>query len=276
MSGAVTDVVADEQAPLPPGTELLPGYSVLRHLRRGRPFDVYEVFCERRRCSCVAKTARPAASGNAQVEAALLEEGKRLAALSHPHLVQVYEVVDAPTPGVILETLGGETLKFMIHNRGRPIDPTGLVHLGLQLCSALSYLHRNDLLHLDLKPSNVINDRGRAKVIDLSVARTPGPGPCCGTSVYLSPEQAIAGDVTAASDVWGVGALLYEAITSEVPFPGSVTGDYEQLRERRTIPTDHRGRVASGMSALIDACLDPAAMHRPSLADVEALLESIA
>lgn len=268
-------VLTDEQAPLAPGAQLLPGYRVRGHLRRGRPYDVYEVFCERRRCSCIAKTPRPAAASDPNVAAQLLEEGTRLAGLSHPHLVQVYELVEFSAPAVIMETLGGETLKFMIHDRGRPIAFAGLVHMGLQLCSALGYIHRNGLLHLDLKPSNIVNDRGRVKLLDLSLARPPGPGPRCGTHTYLPPEQAVGGDYTAANDAWGIGVVLFEAITAQVPFPGSASGGHRQLVERRTVPAEHHDRVPPAMVTLVNACLDPVAGQRPALGELEALLESL-
>lgn len=265
-----------ERSPLEAGEELLPGFRVRRHLRRGRPFDVYEVFCESRRCSCVAKVPQPAAAGNESVARQLRAEGTRLAALSHPHLVRAYDVLESPLPAIILETLGGATLKHLIHDRGRAIDPDGLIHLGTQLCSALGYLHRNGLLHLDLKPSNVVAESGRAKVIDLSVARPPGPGGRCGTAAYLAPEQARSEDCSAATDVWGLGATLFEAITSQTPFGGSTGGLYRQLEERLVVSSAGRDRVGAELASIVDACLEPKSVHRPTLSEVDVFFDLLA
>jgi len=86
---------------------------------------------------------------------------------------------------------------------------------------------RRGYLHLDLKPSNIIADGGRAIIIDLSIARRPGRAPAgLGTWCYLAPEQARGGHVCDAADVWGVGAVLFEALTSKPPFDDSrVTSD---------------------------------------------------
>ncbi len=183
----------DEPPPLEPQDELVPGYQVRRHLRRGRPFDVYEVWSQERHCSCVAKTPRPAAEPE-RAQAMLRREGQRLLSFTHPHLVRAYEVLDVPRPAMVLETLQGQTVQHHIHEAGRPLVSGELACLGLHLCAALSYLHHHHLLHLDLKPSNIIFDSGRAKLIDLSLARPPGPGQRgTGTPAYLSPEQATGG-----------------------------------------------------------------------------------
>ena len=74
----------------------------------------------------------------------------------------------------MLETIDGETLKHLCERRRTACPPTDIAFLGMHLCSAIQYLHRNGVLHLDLKPSNVISDQGLAKVIDLSIAKRPG------------------------------------------------------------------------------------------------------
>ncbi len=124
---------------------------------------------------------------------------------------------------IVLETLGGQTLAHMIEAERRELAPAELAHLGLQLGSAIRYLHRSGYLHLDLKPSNIVADGGRAKVIDLSLARPPGPAPAgIGTWCYLAPEQARGGELGPAADVWGIGTCCSR------PRPG---------RPRSMIPT---------------------------------------
>ncbi len=119
---------------------------------------------------------------------------------------------------VVMETLTGATLSVEIAD-GPPPEAADVAHLGLQLGSAVAYLHRHGVLHLDLKPSNVIAEAGRAKLIDLSLVRPPGDAPAgIGTWLYLSPEQARGGELGPAADIWGLGAVLFEAASGEGPF----------------------------------------------------------
>jgi serine/threonine protein kinase len=119
----------------------------------------------------------------------------------------------------VMETLSGETLGHMIAVREVELSTAEIAQLGLHLCSAIRYLHARGVLHLDLKPSNVIAECGRAKLIDLSVARPPGPAHAgIGTIYYMAPEQARGGELGPAADVWGIGAVLFEAATGEPAF----------------------------------------------------------
>ena len=163
--------------PLASGTVIAPGYEVIEHLSRGRRLDVYDAWSEERGCRCVVKAVRPERAHEPTARKLLIREGRLLERLSHPHLVRGYETVLEPAPMIVLETLGGQTLAHMIEEEERELAPAELAHLGLQLGSAIRYLHRRGYLHLDLKPSNVVADAGRAKVIDLSLARPPGPSP---------------------------------------------------------------------------------------------------
>jgi serine/threonine protein kinase len=200
-----------------PSRPLAPGYNVIEHLSRTRRLDTYEVWSEERACSCVAKMLRPDRRGDERAAAALLNEGRLLVELQHPHIVRGFAVLDGPI--VIEETLDGETLAHMIANRPEGLDDDEVAWLGLHLASALQYMHRHDLLHIDVKPSNVIASAGRAILIDLSLARRPGRyKPGVGTWSYLAPEQARGDELSAAADVWGLGTVLYEAATGRPAF----------------------------------------------------------
>ncbi len=155
----------------------VPGHDVLALLARSNVLDVYDGWSHERDCRVVLKTLRPDRRSDRRARAALLREGRLLRRLAHPHLVRGFEVIEGSPPVVVLETLGGETLAALIERRERRLSARELGYLGLHLCSAVGYLHRHGLLHLDLKPSNVIAEAGRAKVIDLSVARRPGRVP---------------------------------------------------------------------------------------------------
>jgi serine/threonine protein kinase len=250
------------------------GYELLELLNRGLEIDVYDAWSEERGSRCVLKTLRPESRGDAAAARRLRAEGRLLLSLTHPHIARAYELLTVErTPVLVLETLGGATLSWMVREGRVRLTPEDLCHLGLQLCSAIGYLHRGGRLHLDLKPSNVISDNGIARVIDLNLARAPGRVPKgYGTAQYLAPEQARGGRVDAAADVWGIGATLFAAATAKRPFDASGA---EQL-ERRAMPLRRLRRgLPKPFADVVDACLEPDAAGRPSVTDLEAELDAL-
>lgn len=288
--------------PLPPGATPAAGYEILSHLTRTGWLDVYDAWSYERDCRCLVKTLRPDRRHETRLRERLLREGRWLQAFSHPHLVRAYETVEMPEPLVVLETLTGETLTHLIGRLRHRLAAHDVAFLGLHLCSALHYLHGRDLLHLDVKPSNVIIDCRRAKLLDLSVARPPGPAPAgIGTPCYLAPEQARGTGLSAAADVWGVGITLYEAATGDLPFPevtsattdGVPAGDpgapsasaspsdtysrqhrYPQLEGRAALVGTRR-RLPRALATAIDACLEPDPAARPSIGSLASAFDAL-
>jgi serine/threonine protein kinase len=262
---------------LEPGESIFAGYDVVRLLSRGNTLDVYDAWSTERSCRCVVKMLRPDRESDRPAREALLREGRLLRDLAHPHLVRAYEAVSVPRPAVVLETLTGETLAHLLDRRSRPLGAVELAILGLQLASALRYLHRRGVLHLDLKPSNVVAEAGRAKIIDLSVAQPPGPIKAgVGTWCYLAPEQARGEHVAPATDVWGLGATLWEAATGAAPFDDGDDGpEYPQLLRRAVPLRGLRPRLPRELTAVLDACLEPEPERRPALAELVERLEQV-
>ncbi|GHE38278.1 serine/threonine protein kinase [Streptomyces vinaceus] len=270
--------------PLPPGAVLAPGYEVLAHLDRTGWLDLYDAWSEERDCRCVVKVLRPDHRERARSAGRLVREGRWLQRFTHPHLVRAYETFESPEPLVVLETLTGETLSHLIERLPRRASAADVAVLGGQLCSALHYLHGRGLLHLDLKPANVVVECGHAKVLDLSVARPPGAAPAgVGTFGYMAPEQARGGLLSAAADVWGIGVILYELATGELPFDPGDTVDgttdgaapywYPQLEETAP-PVCARRRLPAALAAAVDGCLRPDPADRPSVPELSAALDS--
>lgn len=203
-------------------------------------------------------------------------------------------MVEGPPPALILETLTGETLAHLIDTGYRRLPIKEIAHLGLHLCSALHYLHGRGILHLDLKPSNIVSERGLAKILDLSIAHPPGPTrKGAGTTQYMAPEQVRGDDVDASTDVWGVGAVLFETATAEAPFNAEYeetgheedsdltdgTGtddleDYEQLTRRADPVRAHR-RVPAAFGEIVARCLDPDPEQRPTVAELTSTLRTL-
>jgi serine/threonine protein kinase len=251
---------------------MIAGYEIVGHIARSKVLDVYDVYSEARDCRCIAKVIRPDMD-NERRRRRLRQEGRLLLRLAHPHIVRAYELIERPGPILILETLTGETLARLIERSRRRLAADEIAFLGMHLCSALHYLHGEGYLHIDVKPSNVVTDHGAAKLLDLSIARPPGPGRRgVGTRQYMAPEQARGGVLGAAADVWGIGAVLFEAATAARPFR-SGDGRYEQLHRRADPVTAHR-RVPGRFGRLVAACLEPDAGSRPSLRELAAGLEA--
>lgn len=262
---------------LAPGDRLAPGYHVVQHLRRGSRLDVYDVWSEERSCRCVAKTLRPERAEDDRAVGWLRNEGVMLSQLTHPHLVRGYEIVltDPPVrPAVITETLPGHTLGYLIAQQGW-LRPADVAVLGIQLCSVLGYLHGRGWVHLDVKPSNVVEMGGRAVLLDLSLACRIGEHSTAGTFDYLAPEQAEGGMMTPATDTWGLGTTLYEALAGVTPWThvshrehSSGGGRYYPQRDTPAAPLRTHRRLPAALARTVDACLQPDPADRPTTAEV--------
>jgi serine/threonine protein kinase len=275
MSTLTTAPARAEVPVLGEGAAPAPGYEVIAHLSRSESLDVYDVWSLERDCRTIAKLARPD-RGDDRVQRRLRNEGELLLSLTHPHIVRAYDLLDAADGEslvLILETLEGQTLGELIETARRRLSVPDVAELGLQLCSAISYLHTRGQLHLDLKPANVIAHAGKARVIDLSLAQPPGPGRRgAGTSAYLAPEQARGDSLTAATDTWGIGATLFEAATGGPPFPHARQGSYPQLEEPAPAVSRER-RAPSAFTALIERCLAAEPTTRPMIEQLADELE---
>lgn len=262
-------------APLRRGERLAPGYEVIAHLRRGRDLDTYDVWSEERDCRCVAKAPRPDRRSASSTRRRLRREGRLLLSLAHPHIVRAYELVERPDPVLVLETIDGETLDHLVQRRRYRLPAVDIAYLGMHLCSAVQFLHRHGIVHLDLKPSNVISDFGQAKVIDLSLARAPQRvPPGIGTRRYMAPEQVAGGEIGPPTDVWGIGAVLFEAATGVPPFGETGIQSLNGSGRWSVSPSVRRNRrVSADLARGIESCLhaDPGA--RPGVMELSRILD---
>ncbi len=151
-------------------------------------------------------------------------EAQSAAGLQHPNVVSVYDrgAYDG-TYYIAMEYLPGRSLKQLIRAEA-PLDPIRAIDLTLQILKAARFAHRRGVIHRDLKPHNVIvDDSDNAKVTDFGIARAGASdmtetGSIMGTAQYLSPEQAQGHAVSAGSDLYSIGVVLYEMLTGRVPF----------------------------------------------------------
>ena len=153
-------------------------------------------------------------------------EARAVAQLTHPNIVTVIDRGEQDgRQFIVFEYVDGQNLKEL--SAHGPLDPREAVGLALQVAHALSFAHARGLVHRDVKPQNVLlNDDGQAKVTDFGIARSldvhgvTQTGTVLGTSDYIAPEQARGQKVDPKTDIYSLGAVLYELLTGEVPFSG--------------------------------------------------------
>jgi serine/threonine-protein kinase len=211
-------------------------------------------------------------------------EASAAAALNHPNIVSVYDRGEADgSYYIVMEYLEGPDLKQVIRRRA-PLPPAEAVDYALQILAALGAAHRRHVIHRDVKPQNVmVAEDGRLKVTDFGIARAGAgttmteAGAVIGTAQYLSPEQARGAEVTAASDCYSVGIVLYEMLTGRVPFDGErpVVVAMKQITEPPVPPRDLVPEIPRDLSDVVMRALEKRPSDRFESADEfsQALLE---
>ncbi|MCW2993699.1 MAG: pknB [Conexibacter sp.] len=195
-------------------------------------------------------------------------EASSAAGLQHPHVVAVYDRgAWDDTYYIAMEYLEGRTLKKLVQEEA-PLAAPRAIDLTIQILRAARFAHKRGIIHRDLKPHNVIIDgEGRAKVTDFGIAKAGASdmtqtGSIMGTAQYLSPEQAQGHAVSAPSDLYSVGIILYEMLTGRVPFEGesAVTIALKQVGEAPVPPSRHNPAVPPALEAVVMKALekDPA------------------
>jgi beta-lactam-binding protein with PASTA domain/predicted Ser/Thr protein kinase len=210
-------------------------------------------------------------------------EASAAAGLQHPNVVQVFDRGSWDgTYYIAMEFLEGRSLKQLVREEG-PLDPTLAVDLTVQVLRAARFAHRRGIIHRDIKPHNVIVDNeGRVKVTDFGIARAGASdmtetGAIMGTAAYLSPEQAQGHAVSASSDLYSIGIMLYELLTGRVPFDAesAVTIALKQVNDEPVPPRALNANVSPELEGVVLRALqkDPANRFPDADAFIEALEE---
>ena len=208
-----------------PGTRIDDDLTVIDHLGGSRKVDIYLCRSRRLQRRVACKVLRPEHRIDFSALEAVLREGELLARLKHPNVVEGYSVELEPHPRVVMQHLPGQTLSTaLFEGNYRAFRLTDFTSIASQIADALTYLHGQGLLHLDVKPSNVMYHDGHATLFDLSVAREFDPAhprrDNAGTRDYMAPEQTNRDHVGYATDVFGLGVVSYRLLTGgELPYP---------------------------------------------------------
>jgi eukaryotic-like serine/threonine-protein kinase len=201
--------------------------------------------------------------------------------LSHPNVLRVLDSGEADGRAfIVLEYVEGRNLAEELHRSGQ-FPPARVAELGSQAAAALAHAHEKGLVHRDVKPQNLLlTADGSLKVSDFGIARVVDGtqltqvGTVLGTAAYLAPEQAAGTEVTAAADVYALGAVLYELLTGRPPHDASTLAELVLRRGEADLspPSSLAPGVPAEMDSLVLACLreDPGA--RPTAREVELML----
>ena len=211
------------------GTRILAGrYELLDRIGDGGMAVVYKARCRLLNRFVAIKILKPDFIKDVKFIENFKKESQAAASLTHPNIVNVYDVGrEGNINYIVMELIEGSVLSDVIKEEG-PLDYRRAIEIAKQIASALSLAHRNNIIHRDVKPHNIlITQDGTAKITDFGIAKAvnsstivDSDGMIMGSVHYFSPEQARGGYVDEKSDIYSLGIVLYEMLTGKVPFDG--------------------------------------------------------
>lgn len=208
-----------------PGSYLINRYEIIMKIGSGGMADVYKAKDHVLNRLVAIKVLKQEYSTDATFVKKFRVEAQSAAGLSHPNIVNVYDVgEDDGVYFIVMELVQGITLKNYIDMKGK-LDIREALNISVQIASGLSAAHENRIIHRDIKPQNIIMSRdGKVKVTDFGIAKvadsTTVTTTAAGTVHYISPEQARGGYSDERSDIYSLGVTMYEMVTGRVPFEG--------------------------------------------------------
>jgi len=207
------------------GTLLLNRYELLEKIGEGGMGTVYKAKCHLLNRFVAVKILKTELSDDEEFVARFKKEGTSIARLSHPNIVNVYDIgSENHINFIVMEYINGKTLKEVINENGR-LSSEETLNIVLQITKALECAHKNNIIHRDIKPDNImIKEDNVAKVMDFGIAKVVGSvtvtnsNKIMGSVRYFSPEQAKGNFVDCRTDIYSLGIVMYEMVTGKVPY----------------------------------------------------------
>ncbi|HYI44236.1 MAG TPA: serine/threonine-protein kinase [Actinomycetota bacterium] len=268
------------------GAEIVPGRHAFKRLGGGERYEAYLAWDDHLAALVVVKILRPNSVEDESSLRSLRREARILQRLGHPVVLRCFDaVVEGPRPHLLLEHLEGRTLSVLL--RKGPIQIEQLLPLALNISSALHYLAAEGVVHLDVKPSNIVMGIP-PRLIDFSIARSVERAQRItsqiGTDAYMAPEQCDPGnrgEIGPPADVWGLGVTLARSILGHSPWPNVSDEDEEsddlttRFPQLELTPTPFHKSVPALLQTVIAACLERDPSDRPTASEVALAIEPL-
>jgi serine/threonine-protein kinase len=295
---AATQAESGDTPPTGPGKkkrsvragDVLGRYELIEDVGEGGMATVYRAKDRELRREVAIKVLFPHLSRRPEVVRRFHREARAAATLEHPNILRIYDVGDGDAdsddpPYIVMELVRGSTLLSEVEVRG-PMFAEIVACIGALLADALAAAHHAGIIHRDIKPANVlIAPVGRLLLADFGVARletedslVTKTGALLGTPAYMSPEQASGDTATAKSDLYSLGATLYQLATGTLPYTGSPAKVLAQIAQGTRVPAvKKRAEVGPDLSRVIDRLMAVDPDQRPASAkDIAVELRAIA
>ena len=245
------------------GTMLQDRYEILEKIGSGGMSEVYKAKCHKLNRLVAIKVLKSEFTSDAGFVSKFKMEAQAAAGLSHPNIVNIYDVVDdGDLHFIVMELVEGITLKSYIKKKGR-LDARETIGIAIQVAQGIEAAHEQHIIHRDIKPQNMlISMDGKVKVADFGIARAVSSqtmnSTVVGTVHYISPEQARGGFSDERSDLYSLGITMYEMVTGRVPFDGenTVTVALSHLEEPIPVPSLLNPEVTPSLERIILKCTE--------------------
>ncbi|BBM82210.1 serine/threonine-protein kinase [Candidatus Uabimicrobium amorphum] len=250
-----------------PSTSKFDRYMIEKELGRGGMGVVYKAYDTKLRRTVALKVILNSNIGDVK---RFRLESEAMAQLHHPHIVRIYDFGEAPQLHFTMEYIDGVTLADLIDEQ--KIKPLFLINLMMKICDALASAHKHKILHRDIKPSNImitrsgepkLMDFGLAKIYDNAQQSLSKSNDIMGTLLYMAPEQMM-GKATEKSDIYSIGATLYEALTYRNIYDGRYSHEIllQMATHRPTPPRQVNPQISPYLEAVCLKCLEKKQINR--------------
>ncbi|HZK58014.1 MAG TPA: Stk1 family PASTA domain-containing Ser/Thr kinase [Clostridia bacterium] len=235
-------------------------YEIVEKIGGGGMALVYRAKCQLLNRYVAIKVLRSEFINDRNLLDKFKKESQSAASLSHPNIVNVYDVGEEDNIHyIVMEYVEGKTLEQLIKEKGK-LSTSEIVDLTKQIALALKHAHSNHIIHRDIKPHNIlITEDGRAKVTDFGIALAAtsstitNAGSIIGSVHYFAPEQARGGYTDEKSDLYSLGIVMYEMATGRLPFDGDapVTIALKHIQEKPELPSEYNPSISKDLEAII-------------------------
>ncbi|MBE5972040.1 MAG: Stk1 family PASTA domain-containing Ser/Thr kinase [Lachnoclostridium sp.] len=248
---------------LAPGIMLQDRYEILEQIGSGGMSEVYKAKCHKLNRLVGIKVLKAEFTSDAGFVSKFKMEAQAAAGMSHPNIVNIYDVVDeGDLHCIVMELVEGITLKSYINKKGH-LGVKESIGIAIQVAQGIEAAHDQHIIHRDIKPQNMlISKDGKVKVADFGIARAVSSQTMNSTVVgsvhYVSPEQARGGFVDARTDIYSLGITMFEMLTGKVPFEGdnTVTVALAHLEEPIVLPSMLNPEIPPAVEQIILKCTE--------------------